>query len=324
MRHAEVIWVAILNRVHEEVGGALTALRIDPDIIDLKRLQMFYIAVKEGTFAAAAQSLGVSPSAVSHALKGLEEDVGCSLFKRSGPQVAPTGAAIRLIPIVEELLFHMSSIRSELAKMDGRDEKLVFGVSGGARMSLTSTVMSAFCECFPHANVEIIYTPENGNVSWRRDLDFVIGCDENMPRDVVKRQLAEECINLYAAPFHGLGLSGKVTLAQLRQNVLVFSDQMAADQVEREFFQKSVRGLRRWIMPDAAAARNLAIQGQCLVFLPVSAAAASVMAGDLKLLNTNTRPLKRTYSACWNVGSPLPWIAEVFLSLLAVQFGKDE
>lgn len=316
--------VAMLNKTHEGVAETHPTLRIDPEILDLKRLQMFYVAVKEGTFSSAAQSLNVSPSAISHALKALEEDVGCSLFKRNGPHVEPTGAAIRLLPIVEELLFRMSSIRSELAKMDGREEKLVFGVSSSARVVLTSPVMSAFCECFPNADIEIVRTLTSGERGHREDLDFEIGCVENAPRDAVRRKIAEEMLHVYAAPFHELGLGGKVSMSQLRQNVLVFPDKMSADSVAAELFQNSEIGLRRWIMPDSTAARDLAIHGQCLAFLPESAAAASVLAGDLKQLRSPTRPLTRNYCAWWNVGSPLPWIAEVFLSLLAVHSGTDE
>lgn len=309
----------MLSSIHQQADGSLEPPRIDPEILDLKRLQMFYVAVKEGTFAAAAQSLGVSPSAISHALKGLEEDVGCSLFKRSGPHVSPTGAAIRLLPIVEELLFRMASIRSELAKMDGREETLVFGVSPSARMVLTQPAMSAFCECFPNADVEIVNIPDRGERYQGVDLDFEISGSESMPRDVVRRQLMGETLQVYAAPFHELGLNGKVTVGQLRQSVLIFPDGMAADLVAFELFQKSVRGMKRWIMPDAHAARDLALQGQCLAFLPEAFAAPLVAAGDLNLLKIPSKPLRRTFSAWWNVGSPLPWIAEVFLSLLAVE-----
>ena len=324
MRNARINRMTMLSQIHEAAPIGHPAVRIDPGILDLKRLQMFFVAVKEGTFSAAAQSLGVSPSAISHALKALEEDVGCSLFKRNGPRVEPTGAAIRLLPIVEELLFRMSSIRSELAKMDGREEKLVFGVSSGARVVLTSSVMSAFCECFPNAGIEIVRTLGSGERGNRGCLDFEIGCVENAPRDAVRRNIAEEMLHLYAAPFHSLGLSGKVTVSQLRQNVLVFPDRMSADLVAGELFQKPDIGLRRWIMPDSGAARDLAIHGQCLAFLPESAAEASVLAGDLNRLKTPTRPLKRSYCAWWNAGSPLPWIAEVFLSLLAVHSGNSE
>ncbi len=313
----------MLSKIHQKTGDGAVLPVIDTEILDLKRLQMFYVAVKEGTFSAAAQTLGVSPSAISHALKALEEDVGCSLFKRSGPHVSPNGAAIRLLPIVEDLLFRMASIRSKLAKMDGREETLVFGVSASARAVLTQPAMSAFCECFPNADVEIVHIHSGGDRSGEMELDFQIGSSESVPRDVVRRQLMGEVLQVYAAPFHDMGLSGKVTTAQLRRSVLVFPDRMAADLVASELFQKSVRGLRRWIMPDASAARDMALQGQCLAFLPEAFAEPHVSAGDLKLLKISSDPLRRSYSAWWNAGSPLPWIAEVFLSLLAVECDQE-
>ena len=100
----------MLSKIHDARNGPQGPPEIDPGIVDSKRLQMFYASVRGGSFAAAAQLLSVSPSAISHAMKALEEDLGCALFRRSGPQVTPTGAAIRLLPMVEDLLTRMSSM----------------------------------------------------------------------------------------------------------------------------------------------------------------------------------------------------------------------
>ena len=313
----------MLSDIHHPEASRLQPPGFDPRIFDLKRLQMFYIAVKEGTFAAAGQIVGVSPSAISHALKGLEEDVGCALFKRSGPQVSPTAAAIQLLPFVEELLQRVASIRSELAKIEGRENSLVFGVSASARMLLARPVMSAFCECFPNANLEVVHIPDGSGSQQVANLDFEIGESGCAPREMVRRRLSVEVLRVYAAPFHDLGLNGKVTAEQMRRSLLVFPDRMAADLAASELFKEQTRGLRHWIMPDALAARDLALQGQCLAFLPEAIAAPCVAAGDLNLLKTTTRPLERSYCAWWNSGRPLPWIAEVFLSLLAGECGGD-
>jgi DNA-binding transcriptional LysR family regulator len=313
----------MLNEIHNESDHSDEALNIDPAILDLKRLQMFYLAVKAGTFSAAAQSLNISPSAVSHALKGLEEDVGCALFKRTGPHVSPTATAIRLLPIVEDVLFKMATIRSEIAKIDGREETLIIGVCTSAKMVLTPTAMSAFCECFPNANVEIVPLSHMMDGSRAHNLDFEIGETESAPRDAVRRVLVKEVLRVYAAPFHLLGMNGKVSSAQIRQSVLVFPDKRSADLIASEFSQDTKRSLKRWIMPDSYAARDLALQGQCLAFLPESIAAPSIANGELNLLRTNAAPLQRSFSAWWNPGRPLPWIAEVFLSLLVVN-GDNE
>lgn len=293
---------------------------IDLEIVDSKRLQMFYVAAREGTFAAAAQILGVSPSAVSHAIKGLEEELDCPLFKRSGPHVSPTGAAIRLLPFVEDLLLRMTSIKTELASLDGRAEHLVFGVSPSLRGIFKTSVMSSFRECFPRANVDIVVSGTGMEAKLSSGIDFEIGHQENVPADFVQRHLVDEVLEVYAAPFHGLGQHGRITPADLRRNSLVFPDRQAHDLVMAQVFRRSEPGLRTWVLSDAGTARDLAMQGQCLAFLPNWAVGQCVAEGSLNRLKLSGLPLRRKCCAWWRPSRPLAWIAEVFLSLLAAEF----
>jgi DNA-binding transcriptional LysR family regulator len=307
----------MLSFIHDGVSPVSGAPAIDPGIVDSKRLQMFYAAAKEGTFAAAAQMLGVSPSAVSHAIKALEEELGCPLFKRCGPQVSPTGAAIRLLPFVEDLLFRMASIKTELAAMDGRVEQLLFAVAPGVRGMLKTTVMSEFRECFPRANVEILISGGETAVAGRREIDFEIGHAQNVPADFVRRHLLDEELQVYAAPFHGLGQQARITPAELRKNSLLFPDRLAYEQVMDQVMRKSESGMRTWILPDAESVRDLAMQGQCLAILPGWMGEKHVADGSLNLLRMTGYELRRSCCAWWKPSRPLAWIAEVFLSLLA-------
>lgn len=60
--------------------------------LPLSTLEIFNAIAKEGSFRAAAQSLGVKPSTVSHQLKNLEEQVGTQLFIRTTRSVHMTEA----------------------------------------------------------------------------------------------------------------------------------------------------------------------------------------------------------------------------------------
>lgn len=50
---------------------------------ELSNLQMFVLVVEEGSFSAAARSLGVTPSAVSRQVSQLEDELGTRLFHRT-------------------------------------------------------------------------------------------------------------------------------------------------------------------------------------------------------------------------------------------------
>ena len=64
---------------------------------DLNVLSAF-LAVAEGrSFTKAARRLGVSPSALSHSIRGLEERIGVRLLSRTTRSVAPTEAGEQLL-----------------------------------------------------------------------------------------------------------------------------------------------------------------------------------------------------------------------------------
>ena len=64
---------------------------------DLSILAAFLAVAEERSFTQAGKRLGVSPSAMSHAIRGLEESVGVRLLSRTTRSVAPTEAGERLL-----------------------------------------------------------------------------------------------------------------------------------------------------------------------------------------------------------------------------------
>lgn len=101
---------------------------------DLSILAAFYAVAEERSFTKAAKRLGVSPSAMSHAIRGLEEHLGVRLLSRTTRSVAPTDAGeqllARLRPAlsdVEEALGQLSGLRDKPA---GRVRLLVPRLAG--------------------------------------------------------------------------------------------------------------------------------------------------------------------------------------------------
>lgn len=74
----------------------------------------FLVVAQERSFTRAAARLGVSQSALSHAMRSLEERMGIRLLTRTTRSVSPTAAGERL---VERLGPHFSEIETELNLM---------------------------------------------------------------------------------------------------------------------------------------------------------------------------------------------------------------
>ncbi len=58
--------------------------------LDSRQLRAFLMLSRKGSFTKAAKELHLTQSAVSHAMKALEEDVGCRLLDRVGKKVLLT------------------------------------------------------------------------------------------------------------------------------------------------------------------------------------------------------------------------------------------
>lgn len=314
----------MLNEIHDTPGKLLGSPEIDPSIVDSKRLQMFYACVKEGSFAGAAQILSVSPSAISHAMKSLEEDLGCSLFRRFGPQVKPTGAAVRLLPMVEDLLVRMASMKAELAALDGRVENLVFRLPASLLGILQTGPFATFHECFPAANLDMVVRGSGGSDLPGMRVDFDIDYVDGVPDGIIRRDLGSEDFHAYVAPFHRLGQKSKVSAGELRDCLLVFQDQRISKSVSQFLGRGADVELRKWILPDQQVACDLARHGQGVVFLSEWAVGNAVEEGALVRLRLPGLTLCRTYCAWWEPSRPLTWVAEVFLSLFSENINRSE
>ena len=87
---------------------------------DLNVLSVFLAVAEERSFTRAAKRLNVSQSALSHAVRGLEEQIGVRLLARTTRSVAPTNAGEELLRSLRPAL---TDIRAALGKISGQRDK---------------------------------------------------------------------------------------------------------------------------------------------------------------------------------------------------------
>src|SRR3954453_1280738 len=95
----------------------------------LSVLSAVLAVAEEKSFTRAAKRLGVSPSAMSHAIRGLEESLGVCLLSRTTRSVAPTDAGeqflARLGPALSEVRGALNQISGLRGQPAGRVRLLV-------------------------------------------------------------------------------------------------------------------------------------------------------------------------------------------------------
>ncbi|MFF7442601.1 LysR family transcriptional regulator [Streptomyces sp. NPDC008122] len=84
--------------------------------MELQHLRAFREVARELSFTRAAHNLHYSQPAVTAQIKGLEEDMGASLFQRRGNRsVELTPAGARLRPLAEQILELVETAQYEIA-----------------------------------------------------------------------------------------------------------------------------------------------------------------------------------------------------------------
>ena len=123
---------------------------------DLNTLAVFLAVAEERSFTKAAKRLGVSPSAMSHAIRGLEEDLGVRLLSRTTRSVAPTEAGERLLTRLRPALNDVQDVLGELSglrdKPAGRLRLLVPRVAGTA---VLGPKLATFAQDYPDVVLDI-------------------------------------------------------------------------------------------------------------------------------------------------------------------------
>lgn len=94
----------------------------------LKSLQAFEAAARRGSFAAAANELHVTASAISHQIRFLEQEVGVSLFHRNTRTIALTDAGDSYFQNISEAFTMMEAATREIERRGKSDILTVHSV----------------------------------------------------------------------------------------------------------------------------------------------------------------------------------------------------
>ena len=124
---------------------------------DINDLLAFLAIAREGSFTKAAAQLGVSQSALSHTMRGLEERLGVRLLTRTTRKVSATAAGERLVrslgPRFEEIAAELDAL-SELREKPAGTIRITAGEH--AAVAVLEPVLAKFLPSYPDINVEII------------------------------------------------------------------------------------------------------------------------------------------------------------------------
>ncbi len=152
---------------------------------NLNDLQAFVHVAREGSFTRAAAQLGVSQSALSHAMRGLEERLGVRLLTRTTRSVSTTEAGARLLATLAPRLAEIEHELAALAEYRDRPAGTIrINATGHAAEYLAWPRLAPLLQRFPDLKIEL--TTDYGLadiVAERYDIGIRLG--ERLARDMI-------------------------------------------------------------------------------------------------------------------------------------------
>ena len=126
---------------------------------EIANLTAFAIVAEERSFTRAATRLGVSPSALSHSMRGLETRLGLQLLARTTRSVAPTtaGAALlqELAPALERIERAVAEARQQKDTPSGRIRIII---PRTATQMVILPKLAQFARTYPEIVLEITHS----------------------------------------------------------------------------------------------------------------------------------------------------------------------
>jgi DNA-binding transcriptional LysR family regulator len=153
--------------------------------IDVADLAVFLAIARHRSFRRAAVELGVSPSALSHALRIIEERLGLRLLNRTTRSVALTEAGERLYARIQPAYSDIGAAIEDLDRFRGKPSgTLRLNASRYAAKHVLMPVVTPFLRAYPEVKVELVI--EDGLVDIvAGGFDAGVRLGEFMARDMI-------------------------------------------------------------------------------------------------------------------------------------------
>lgn len=252
------------------------------------QLQAFLVVARHRSFAEAARELGVTRSAVSQAVRQLEEQLGVALLVRTTRSVSVTDAGKRLVegagPALGQALATLTEVSAQSGEIIG---KVRLSVPRVALPFVIAPVLSAFRARHPRIDVEVAVEERLVDIV-AEGYDAGVRLSEVIQRDMVQVRLTE--------PFRFVVVGAPEYLKEhgvperpedlLRHECITFRSQTTgavyAWELERgrKNYRVPVRG--GILTNDGLLAVSLAEQGLGLAYAPEPAALEPLRTGRLK------------------------------------------
>lgn len=289
-------------------------------VLDSRQLLAFAALARRQSFTLAAKELFLTQSAVSHAIKALEEEVGSRLVERVGKRVQLTQAGEQFLRHVEKILREMDAARAGLDTLSRWGHgRLRVGASTTACQYILPTVLREFKQSFPRCAITIDPGDHSRQVELLtgNQIDLAIMLETAGSREFEFVPLFVDELCFLVAPGHAWARLGRVSREAIAAETLVLYNKASYTfRLVSEYFREERIALGHFIeLGNMEAIKELVKIGLGAGVLAPWIARAELESGALVDLPLGRRRLERKWGVAHLRGRRLPLGEETFISL---------
>jgi LysR family transcriptional regulator, low CO2-responsive transcriptional regulator len=290
--------------------------------LDSRQLHAFAALARRGSFTLAAQDLFLTQSAVSHAIKALEDDVGCRLLDRVGRRVLLTQAGEQFLRHTEKILHEMEVARAGLEQLiKWGHGRLRVGASTTACQHILPTVLREFRQSYPKCEIRIEPGDHGQQLDLLRagqiDLAIVLEPPAQAMTEFTFVPLFQDELRFIVAPQHPWAKAGGAPRESVEAETLVLYNKSSHTfRLVMEYFRAEKIPLSNVIeLGSMEAIKELVKIGIGAGVLAPWIARAELESGTLLSLPLGTRRLCRRWGVAHLKGRRLALTEETFVSI---------
>lgn len=273
---------------------------MESQTLDTRQLRAFSLLARTGSFTKAAQELHLTQSAVSHAMKALEQEAGCRLLDRAGKRVTPTEAGELLLVHAERILAEMAHARAALSKLGKWGQsRLRIGASATACQHVLPPVLREFGEEFPKCRITIAPgdTPEMIELLRSGKIDLAVNLEPPQREPLEFRPLFNDEMQFIVAPSHPWATAGRAERGDIAmQSYILYTRASYTGEAIDDYFREEGVVLRTAIeMGSISAIKEMVKLNLGVSILAPWTVADETSAGTLVAIPLGKRKLKRRW-----------------------------
>jgi len=288
--------------------------------MDTRLLKMFSAVARHGSLGAAARQLHLTPSAVSHALKSLETELGCRLFDRAGKRMLLNQAGEQLLAQVEGPLSALDAAEDSVRRLAKWGQtRLRISAAASACEYLLPPVIRELKKSFSNITFQVESGDMPDAVEGLRQnrTDLALGVAPPVSSGLEMRPLFTDELLFVFAPSHPWAAGDGITVDDMKRQALILYQRssLTARMIEDYFRHLDIVPSTVMEMGSIAAIKELVRLKLGVSVLAPWAVGADLARGTLKMRPLGTRPLKRHWVIAWPEWRRLSLVEETFSRL---------